>query len=36
MSEYRLKSDGSVKTKSEVVALFPNTSIPKIWTDQVC
>lgn len=36
MTEYRLKSDGSVKTKSEVVALFPNTSIPKIWTDQVC
>jgi len=36
MSEYRLKSDGSVKTKSEVVALFPNTSIPKIWTEQVC
>ena len=36
MSEYRLKSDGSVKTKSQVVALFPNTSIPKIWTDQVC
>ena len=36
MTEYRLKSDGSVKTKSEVIALFPNTSIPKIWTDQVC
>ena len=36
MSEYRLKSDGSVKTKSEVVALFPNTSIPKVWTEQVC
>ena len=36
MSEYRLKSDGSVKTKNEVVALFPNTSIPKVWTDQVC
>ena len=36
MSEYRLKSDGSVKTKSEVIALFPNTSIPKVWTDQVC
>tara|TARA_Y100001938_G_C8049344_1_gene410796 strand:- start:19 stop:519 length:501 start_codon:yes stop_codon:yes gene_type:complete len=35
-NEYRLKSDGSVKTKSEVIALFPNTSIPKIWTDQVC
>ena len=36
MTEYRLKSDGSVKTKSEVIALFPNTSIPKVWTDQVC
>ena len=35
MTEYRLKSDGSVKTKSEVIALFPNTSIPKVWTDQV-
>ena len=36
MSKYRLKSDGSVKTKNEVIALFPNTSIPKVWTDQVC
>ena len=36
MTEYRLKADGSVKTKSEVVALNSNTSIPKVWTDQVC
>ena len=35
MNEYRLKSDGSVKSKDEVIALYPNTSIPKVWTDQV-
>ena len=35
MTEYRLKSDGSVKSKDEVIALYPNTSIPKVWTDQV-
>ena len=35
MSNYRI-SDGSEKTKAEVIALNSNVSIPKIWTDQVC
>ena len=31
MSNYRI-SDGSEKTKAEVIALNPNVSLPKVWT----
>ena len=31
MSNYRI-SDGTEKTKAEVIALNPNVSLPKVWT----
>lgn len=33
MSNFRLQSDGSEKTKAEVIALNPNVSLPKVWTE---
>lgn len=32
MSNYRI-SDGTEKTKAEVIALHPNVSLPKVWTE---
>jgi len=32
MSNYRI-SDGSEKTKAEVIALNPSVSLPKVWTE---
>ena len=29
---YRVKSTGAVKTQGEVRGLFPNTSLPAVWT----
>lgn len=34
MSNYRI-SDGSEKTKAEVIALNPNVSLPKVWDADV-
>ena len=34
MSNYRI-SDGTEKTKAEVIALHPNVSIPKVWDAEV-
>lgn len=34
MSNYRI-SDGTEKTKAEVIALHPNVSIPKVWDADV-
>jgi len=33
MSNFRLQSDGSEKTKDEIIALNPNVSLPKVWTE---
>lgn len=32
---YRLKSDGSLKTQGEIRQMNPNTSFPRIWTQDV-
>tara|TARA_R100000742_G_C4269116_1_gene87566 strand:+ start:556 stop:1056 length:501 start_codon:yes stop_codon:yes gene_type:complete len=34
-NEYRLKSDGSIKTKQELIADNKNTSFPKVWNDDI-
>ena len=33
---YRIKSSGELKTQGEIRKLHPNTSLPKIWTAEVC
>ncbi len=35
MSEYRIKSTGDVKTKSEIKRDNPNVSFPKVWNESV-
>ena len=34
-NEYRLKSDGSIKTKEELIAANRNMSMPKVWGEGV-
>ncbi len=34
-NEYRLKSDGSIKTKEELIAANKNMSMPKVWGESV-
>ena len=34
-NEYRLKSDGSIKTKQELIAANKNMSMPKVWGEGV-
>jgi len=34
-NEYRLKSDGSIKTKQELIAANRNMSMPKVWKESV-
>ena len=34
-NEYRLKSDGSIKTKEELIAANRNMSMPKVWKESV-
>ena len=34
-NEYRLKSDGSIKTKEELLAANKNMSMPKVWGEGV-
>ena len=34
-NEYRLKSDGSIKTKEELIAANKNMSMPKVWGEGV-
>ncbi len=35
MSEYRIKSTGDVKTKSEIKRDNPNVSFPRVWNESV-
>jgi hypothetical protein len=35
-NEYRLQSNGEIKTKEELIAANANTSFPKVWNDEVC
>ena len=34
-NEYRLQSNGEIKTKEELIAANANTSFPKIWDDTI-
>ena len=34
-NEYRLQSNGEIKTKEELIAANANTSFPKVWDDTV-
>ena len=36
MSLYRVRTDGSVKTQGEIRRDNPNTSLPAVWTKDVC
>jgi hypothetical protein len=36
MSEYRERTTGEVKTQGQWRAAFPNMSLPKVWTSNVC
>jgi hypothetical protein len=36
MSEYRERTTGEVKTQGEWRAAFPNMSLPRVWTSNVC
>jgi len=35
IDEYRLKSNGELKTKKELIADNKNTSFPKVWNDNI-
>lgn len=35
MSEYRIRSTGEVKTQSQILKDYPNTSLPKIWNEDI-
>jgi len=35
MSEYRIRSSGEIKTKSEIRQENPNVSFPKVWGESV-
>jgi len=36
MGEYRERTTGEVKTQGEWRAVFPNMSLPRVWTSNVC
>ena len=36
MSEYRNRTTGEVKTQGEIRRSMPNTSLPRVWTAEVC
>ena len=36
MSEYRERTTGEVKSQGEWRAVFPNMSLPRVWTSNVC
>ena len=36
MSEYRERTTGEVKSQGEWRAAFPNVSLPRVWTSNVC
>ena len=33
---YRIRSTGQVTTQGEIRKLHPNTSLPKVWNDDIC
>lgn len=33
---YRIKSSGELKTQGEIRKLHPNTSLPRVWTAEIC
>lgn len=33
---YRVRSSGAVKSQGEIRKLFPNTSLPRVWSEAVC
>jgi hypothetical protein len=36
MSEYRNRSTGEVNTQGAIRKLHPNTSLPRVWTADIC
>jgi len=36
MSEYRNRTTGAVKTQGEIRRSMPNTSLPRVWTADIC
>ena len=36
MSEYRNRSTGEVKSQGAIRKSMPNTSLPRIWTEEIC
>lgn len=36
MSEYRIRSTGEVKSQGAIRKSMPNTSLPRVWTAEVC
>ena len=34
-NEYRLQSNGEIKTKEELIVANVNTSFPKVWDDAI-
>ena len=36
MSEYRVRSTGEVKSQGQIRSDYPNTSLPKVWTEATC
>jgi hypothetical protein len=33
---YRVRSSGAVKSQGEIRKMFPNTSLPRVWSADVC
>lgn len=36
MSEYRNRSTGEVKSQGAIRKSMPNTSLPRVWTEEIC
>jgi hypothetical protein len=36
MSEYRNRTSGAVNTQGEIRRSMPNTSLPRVWTADIC
>ena len=36
MSEYRIRTTGEVKTQGAIRKDYPNTSLPRVWTTEIC
>jgi hypothetical protein len=36
MSEYRIRSTGEVKSQGAIRKSMPNTSLPRVWTADIC